>query len=798
MKVARRAFLQFTAGAIGGTLFTPVPWKLADDSAIWSQNWSWRPSPQRGEITKVSSICTLCEGGCGIHARLVEKKRAILIEGNPTHPVNRGGICPIGAAGLQFLYAPYRISQPLKQTKKRGDVAGFQPVSWDEALKDLGDKLNRMRSEDRGFSLAAIMSQRPSSLGDLMGQFFKAFGSPNLFRMPDHADSLSMASELMAGRAVPPAWALERASYVLSFGAGLLESRPAFCRNQRAYAQWREEGSHKLVQVESRCSMTATKADRWIAVAPGSEPALALALAHVMVKEKAYDVEFMSEFVFGFEDWTDGMGKARRGFKSYVLAECSPEQVAGVTGLEAASIRELAKDFVIHKNALAVWGGGASNGPNGVYHDLAFMALNLLKGNFKPGGLMTFQPEVPLAPLPEPQLDGHAQAGLRKMRLDLAQASRAPLSANAVYPFLDTVVRGGAYPIDVLWVQECNPAYSLPEPQLFETALTKIHSLVVFSSYMDETARLADWILPAPMALERYDDVVGIPGAPYGYYAVSAPILPAPEGLRHPGDVLLKLGKAIGGTVEGSLPWKDYQTFLKFRVEGLANSGRGAVAEKADVDLGTLKSGETLKLKVSGADALWKKLVSGACWYNAPDGVLGDPGTPSGKVELAFQKLQALGVQAEEDKLYLPHFAPLPPSGSESEFPLQLVAYETRSLSTQYLPNPPFLTKLLPDTLLKGNDLLVELNPKTGQSLGFTEGDRATLKTPQGDVPVRIHLSAGARPGAVYVAQGLGHTAYDEYIKGKGINVNTVTEVQIDPVTGLGTTWFTRARLVRA
>ncbi|NTW36352.1 MAG: molybdopterin oxidoreductase, partial [Syntrophobacteraceae bacterium] len=123
MSFSRRAFL-FTAGAIGGTLVTPLPWKLADDSAIWSQNWRWRPSPQRGEITKAPSICTLCDGGCGIQARLVDNKRAILIEGTSSHPVNRGGICALGAAGLQFVYASYRISQPLKQTKKRGETGG--------------------------------------------------------------------------------------------------------------------------------------------------------------------------------------------------------------------------------------------------------------------------------------------------------------------------------------------------------------------------------------------------------------------------------------------------------------------------------------------------------------------------------------------------------------------------------------------------------------------------------------------------------------------------------------------------
>lgn len=118
MSFGRRAFLQFTAGVVGGTLLTPLPWKLADDAAIWSQNWSWRPSPARGDISTTQSICVQCGGGCGIRARLVDKKRVIFVEGNPHHPINKGGLCPVGLSGPQYLYATYRVPQPLKQTKK--------------------------------------------------------------------------------------------------------------------------------------------------------------------------------------------------------------------------------------------------------------------------------------------------------------------------------------------------------------------------------------------------------------------------------------------------------------------------------------------------------------------------------------------------------------------------------------------------------------------------------------------------------------------------------------------------------
>ncbi|HQN20198.1 MAG TPA: molybdopterin dinucleotide binding domain-containing protein, partial [Syntrophobacteraceae bacterium] len=127
-----------------------------------------------------------------------------------------------------------------------------------------------------------------------------------------------------------------------------------------------------------------------------------------------------------------------------------------------------------------------------------------------------------------------------------------------------------------------------------------------------------------------------------------------------------------------------------------------------------------------------------------------------------------------------------------------LIGFRTMSLTGEYLANPPFMTKNLWDTVLKGKDLFVELNPQTAQSLGLGEGSHAMLKTPRGEVSVCVHLYGGARAGVVYIPEGLGHTAYDEYIQGKGVNANSIFEVLMDPVTGLGTVWATRAQLRRA
>lgn len=800
MSIGRRVFLQFAAGAVGGTLLSPLPWKLADDSAIWSQNWSFRPSPERGLITKKATICLLCGAGCGIQAKLVNGNRVIHIEGSPDNPVNQGGVCPLAAAGAQFIYAPYRIPKPLKQTKKRGDVTGFQPISWSDAITELGGKLAKLRADGKPQAVAAITAKSRGGMAEVMRRFMAAYGSPNVYAMPCQGESMKAAASLALGHAAPFAFALENAGYVLSFGAPLIEGWASPCRGRAAYGMWRQssKAGTRLVQIETRCSMTASKADRWVAIASGTEAALALGIASVMVKENLYDAAFVSGNVFGFEDWKDTAGKARKGFKSLLLSpEYSPEETAKKTGIDAGVIKDLAREFGAAPNALAVWGEAQGNNPGNVYDDLAFLALNVLKGNLGTGGLVSVMPSAPFPALPEIKGDDVAAKGLQQPRLDTTK-NKTPLALPSLTGFFDALASGTGYGIDVLMVHEANPAFTLPETKLFREALAKIGTLVSFSSYLDETAAQADLILPNHMALERVDDVEGIPGVPYAYYAVSAPVLKPAKDTKATGDVIIELAGKIGGSVPAALPWKSYEAFLQERVNGLAATGKGTVADAKAPKAWTLKAGDAIASNYKDGADLWKKLAAGACWIDAPEDVLIRADTPSNKIELACQTLLAKGLASDDDAAYLPHAVTLPLTGDAKEFPFLLRTYRTSGLTDGYLANPPFMTKTLFDTTLKQNDGFVQVNAQTAKALGMEEGAAAVVKTPVGEARVLVHISATVPPNTVYAVLGLGHQAYDEYITNKGINPNDLIEVQDDPVTGLGTVWATRAQLRRA
>jgi len=139
MKIGRRGFLSFVIGGAAGTALSPLPWKLTDDSSIWTQMWPWTPVPEDGEASYINSVCTLCPGRCGITVRKIED-RAVKIEGMKGHPVNDGGACLLGLSGLQLLYGPTRVKSPLKRIGERGRGR------WESflgAILALGEKIDR-------------------------------------------------------------------------------------------------------------------------------------------------------------------------------------------------------------------------------------------------------------------------------------------------------------------------------------------------------------------------------------------------------------------------------------------------------------------------------------------------------------------------------------------------------------------------------------------------------------------------------------------------------------------------------
>ncbi|MBW2366780.1 MAG: molybdopterin-dependent oxidoreductase [Deltaproteobacteria bacterium] len=757
MKIDRRAFLSLGIGAAAGSALTPMPWKITDDLSIWSQNWPWTPIPKDGAVTYSESVCGLCPGGCGIMVRKVDN-RAVKIEGVKGHPVNNGSICILGLSGLQLLYGPTRIKQPMKRAGKRGE-GKWQPISWQQAIDEISANLKTLRKNGDSHTVAGVMESDRGTVPRLMERFLSAFGSPNFFRMPSIQDTYELTLYLMQGVRASAGFDLANSDFVISFGSGLIEGWGSPVHMFQANSRRREAGA-KLVQVEPRLSNTAAKADQWIPILPGTEAALALGLAHVIIRE-GHRRDFVTRHSFGFEDWVDSEGQTHKGFKRFVLDNYSPAQTEKFTGVAKKKVIALARDFANAGKPLAVGGRGIGRIPGNLHEMMAIHSLNALVGSINRTGGVTAVPEPDYIQWPDVEMDRVAVKGIQKGRIDGAGSPDKPHSRYLIHQLAAAVIDGAPYPIKALFVSGANPAYSLPNASGFREAMAKIPFVVSFSSYLDETSQLSDLLLPNHMYLERYEDVPGPVGFPERLIGLSRPALPPQFNTRHVADVILELAKRMDAPVADAFPWSDYESCLR---ETLADKWQpllraGFLAESSTMD------------RAAPFD------------------------TSSGKFEFSASLLRN-GRKADEAAL--PHYEPFVPEGDAGAYPLLLVPYDTMRLSSGYAGSTPFMIKTVSDDVLKHDMGYVEMNPKTARDSNLTEGQAALLSTPLGKARVKVHLFEGIRPGIVAVPRGLGHTAYDDYLARKGININELIGPVVDPVSGLDQAWGIRAKLIKA
>ena len=819
MELSRRNFIKFAVGGAAGIQLTPLPWKLTDDIAIWTQNWPWVPVPPVGEFTHVRSVCTLCPGGCGIEVRKVDT-RAVKIEGRPDYPVNPGGICALGTGGLQLLYdETIRYTRPMKRVGPRG-AGQFMDITWDEALDTLADRISGLRRKGRPEALAAVDGNPIRSTMSLMiERLLRAVGSPNYVRIPSAEDTYEMANALMQGTEGPMAYDLENADYILSFGSGLLEGWGAPGRVLNAWSLWRDKTlkkSVRVVQIESRASNTASRADQWVAAMPGTEAALALGLAHVIVKYGLYSTEFVDNYSFGFNDWSSADGKDHMGFKTMVLNRYSPDKVARITGLSLREIVSLARDFAEAKAPIAICGKGKGALSGSLFEFMAVQGLNALMGNInRPGGVFMHDP-LPLSPLPDIELDVIARKGLGKPRLDRAASMRHPFTRSLINNLTDAVLESSRSSVDTLLVFSANPAYTLPDGGAFKRALKNVPFIVSFSPFQDETSYMADLILPDHTYLEKMDDIVWPTGIQYPLYGLSRPVVEPVYDTRNTGDVIIQLAKRAGRPTGSAFPWKNFEEVLMTRVKGLFDSGGGLV-DYSGSRPAWKRHTAGIRPAYRSFKEMWKKMKSGGLWYrpvhNARDRQTVFK-TPTGrfeffstKIELAFNDykrktskktaLRDLGFGAKGDEVFMPRYEAVKSDVDSSAYPLMMIPYEMINLASGWIPNPPFLYKTLFDNQLRKEESFAEINPETAAQYDLKQGDRVIVKSPAGEVQVRVSLFEGAMPGIVYLPSGLGHTAYDEFIRGKGVNPNDIIDAGTDPLSGQPVWWNTRVRLIK-
>ncbi|MBN1284599.1 MAG: molybdopterin-dependent oxidoreductase [Anaerolineae bacterium] len=523
MKISRRDFIKVSIAGAASTVLVGCqpnqryvelePYVVPPEEAV------------AGQATWYATTCGMTPAGNGIIVRVMNG-RAVKIEGNPEHPLNRGKLDALGQAGLQLLYHPDRLHGPVVQeTPGRRE---FKPLHWNEAVNILAENVKRA-----GAGLAIWAGLTTSGhLVDLFKRFAKATDAPapvfyDLYAALHSYDALASA----CGGALPT-YDIRRADLVFAFG-DFLGSGPNPVYYGVQFGAFRGQALGKrgyLAQFEPRMSITGAVADRWVPVKPGHEALAAGAMARIIAEE--------------------GFGGAERAARAGELApEVDVAAVAEACDLEAEALVKLARAFAEAANPVAIPGGAPAGADNGVEATKAVQILNAIAG------------VGPLAP-------GVIPPGI---------TPTTPSTFAEAQALIEKMQNGE---VQTLLVYGANPVYELPEAAGFRQALNKVETVVSFSPIIDETAAWAHMVLPERTYLEGWGYRVVTANTGRTIISSRQPVVvpfyqdEATGPAYSTGDVLLTIARGIPDAI-AALPWTDEVAYLKQMVGALPAGAYG-------------------------------------------------------------------------------------------------------------------------------------------------------------------------------------------------------------------------------
>jgi anaerobic selenocysteine-containing dehydrogenase len=750
----RRSFIKLTA--VTGTSATLASCgspehqliRFVPDEELVPGVAEWKPS-----------VCPSCGGGCGVRVRVmdadVETARhgqagvvrmgvAKKLEGHADYPVNQGGLCARGQASIQLTYHPDRLTQPLKRTGPRGG-GGFAMITWDQAIADLVAQLDAL-DEDR-HSLAFITGGRPSHRQVLIDWFLSKFGAPGAIAFQLFGDDvLRRANAMSFGTAQLPTFDLKHARFVIGFGADFLGTWNSPVSQSAGYGELRRgragmRGS--FVQVESRMTTTGASADEWVPARLGTEGVLALGMAHVILEHQ-------------LKPATSGRASALIAGWSSGLDAYAPDKVEQITGIKAARIERLAREFAEQGPSVAIVGGPPLAQTNGLFTALAVNALNELAGAVgQPGGLH-FTPQLHMA--------------------GPTVSSRQTLDTFAAG------IAGGGQSARVLMVDGANPIFAAPKAWKVKDAFDQIPYIVSFASFIDETSHLADLILPDHSFLESWTDALPESGSMTAVAGVAPPAMTPLFQTRATADVLLDVARKLKTPL--GLPWPSYEDMLKATFDTLGEDA-WATAQKQGGWWGTLppigargSRGSRGSIGSTGArGATGSRGATRAALVNPSN-----PSNPSNPANPANPQV------SYSEPVY---------HGDPAQFPYKFLPYASLQFYDGSQAHLPWLQEL-PDPMTSGMwSSWVEINPKTAARLHIAQGDIVEITSSIGAVRSPAFLNPGLAPDLIAMPVGQGHATFTRYASGRGQNPIEILAPVVEADTGALAWAATRVQIAR-
>ncbi|HWX56818.1 MAG TPA: molybdopterin-dependent oxidoreductase [Verrucomicrobiae bacterium] len=683
-----------------------------------------------------------CPDACGVLIT-VEDGKATKIQGDPAHPVTQGFLCAKVAKYLDRVYAPDRMLYPMRRVAPKGqghgDATDFARISWDEALNEITSRLKQVASD---FGPEAVL---PYSYGGTLGvlnnsgmahRFFYRLGASQLDRTICATAGGDALLTVLGRKLGTEPEQFRESKYIIAWGANIHGTN---IHLWPFIEEARRKGA-KLVVIDPYKTRTAQCADWYLPINPGTDVALALGMMHVIINDGMHDAGYVAQYTLGFEE-----------LKKKVQ-EYPPERVAAWTGISAADIVKLAREYATVRPAVIRVNYGVQRAQNGGMAVRAITMLPCITGSWKEvgGGLqLSTSSSFPMdrKAVERPDLMLKSPLGRDARVVNMSELGQA-------------LTRLDNPPVKAIVVYNSNPVTVAPNyTDVLRGFLRPDLFTVVHEQFFTDTTHYADIVLPATTFFEHKDLQTA-----YGHYFLqisNQAIAPLGES-RSNTDLFRELALRMGFTEDCFR-----QTSDDMIDEALGTPGARAASDP-DARLGAITRADLereghirLRLGTGTEEAPFLPFARGGF------------ATPSGKAELYNERLIAQGLD--------PVASFTPPAESRHvekarQFPLELLSRKADNFLNTTFANISSVQKMEHPELL-------EMTSRDATRRGIRDGDWVRVFNDRGEVRLRAHVNGSVQAGVVAARLNWARFAPD------GKSINALTSETLTDI-GRGATFY--------
>jgi len=650
----------------------------------------------------MKTYTTVCPRNCYSTCSLkvyIENDRIRRIEANPENKATPKGACLRGLSYVERTHSKNRILHPMKRKENSTD---FQQVSWDEALDTITEKIQSFKQNPGPQSIFYYSgSGTKGLLNEVGGNFWRLFGGYTTTYGDLCWPAGLEATRLTLGENKHNApWDIENAKLILLWGKNPAETN---VQQMRSIDKAMAKGA-KLITIDPRRTLSADRAELLIQPRPGTDGALALGIAHILIKTDRIDHPFIENYTLGFPE-----------YKKMVLG-FPPERAAEITDVPVHYIQRLAEEIARGKPVSLCPGFGMQRYTNSGQAMRAMLALLVITGNIGVPGAgwiyANLQSSIfdtvqdPIAFFPPEKPDGIARVSISTARLGQDMlAQKDP-------------------PLKMIWVERGNPVTQNPETNTVLKAFRSLDFRVVVEQFLTDTAREADIILPAKSMFEQ-SDVIGAYWHPY--IQLKQKVLEPPGEVKPESEIYRLLARRLGFSEEdmaGKIPGSsdgEIEAFLGAKLAPFAFSG---------LTLERLREGPVLapgNQEVAFSDFIFP--------------------TPSGKIELYSEEARERWDLDPVPVFTEPVESVRRPSRESGKYPLYFMTPNTKNRTHSQFNNLDLIRQFSPYPFL-------EMNPEDAVRRDIVHKDRVKVFNDRGFVEVEVRIDFGMKRGCVSMTNG--------------------------------------------